>query len=342
MPSTKRPAETLGTEFKYEPCKVVAEIGCNHMGSMDIAKELMKLAMESGATYAKFQKRCPKELLTPEQYNKPHPVPANAYGATYGAHREFLEFSLEQHKELYEYGKKIGIGWATSVWDVTSAKEMIQIPCDFLKVPSACNNHFPMLTFLRDEYAGDVHISTGMTTKEEIEEVVKFFENGKNGNQAKTRLVVYNCTSGYPVPFPDVCMLEINRLNELYGHRIKEIAFSGHHLGIAIDIAAYTLGAKWIERHFTKDRTWKGAPLLPPASPPSSLRAPAPARHPPSSLQPPARLCAGTDHAASLEPAGLGKMCRDLVATHEALTLKPSDILEIETEQRNKLKYRKQ
>ena len=73
-----------------------------------------------------------------------------AYGATYGAHREFLEFSLEQHKELYEYGKKIGIGWATSVWDVTSAKEMIQIPCDFLKVPSACNNHFPMLTFLRD------------------------------------------------------------------------------------------------------------------------------------------------------------------------------------------------
>ena len=105
MPSTKRPAETLGKEFKYEPCKVVAEIGCNHMGSMDIAKELMKLAMECGSTYAKFQKRCPKELLTPEQYNKPHPVPANAYGATYGAHREFLEFSLEQHKELYEYGK---------------------------------------------------------------------------------------------------------------------------------------------------------------------------------------------------------------------------------------------
>ena len=332
MPSTKRPAETLGKEFKYEACKVVAEIGCNHMGSMDIAKELMKLAKECGSTYAKFQKRCPKELLTPEQYNKPHPVPANAYGATYGAHREFLEFSLEQHKELYEYGKKIGIGWATSVWDVTSAKEMIQIPCDFLKVPSACNNHFPMLTFLRDEYAGDVHISTGMTTKEEIEEVVKFFENGKNGNQAKGRLVMYNCTSGYPVPFPDVCMLEINRLNELYTDRIKEIAFSGHHLGIAIDIAAYTLGAKWIERHFTKDRTWKGAPL-----------SPAPSRGAPPRTPPlPALLSAGTDHAASLEPAGLGKMCRDLVATHEALTLKPSDILEIETEQRNKLKYRKQ
>ena len=101
-----------------------------------------------------------------------------------------------------------------------------------------------------------VHISTGMTTKEEIEKIVSFWEEGKG--DAKNRLVLYNCTSGYPVPFPDVCMLEINRLNELYGHRIKEIAFSGHHLGIAIDIAAYTLGAKWIERHFTKDRTWKG------------------------------------------------------------------------------------
>ena len=181
---------------------------------------------------------------------------------------------------------------------------MAQVPCDFLKVPSACNNHFPMLTFLRDEYAGDVHISTGMTTKEEIEEVVKFFENGKNGNQAKDRLVIYNCTSGYPVPFPDVCMLEINRLNELYVHRIKEIAFSGHHLGIAIDIAAYTLGAKWIERHFTKDRTWKG-----------------------------------TDHAASLEPAGMAKLCRDLKATWKCMRTKQTDILPIEAEQRAKLKW---
>ena len=71
---------------------------------------------------------------------------------------------------------------------------------------------------------------------------MKFFEAGKKGNQSKGRLVLYNCTSGYPVPFPDVCMLEINRLHAEYGSRVKEIAFSGHHLGIAIDIAAYTLG----------------------------------------------------------------------------------------------------
>eukprot|EP00631_Chrysoreinhardia_giraudii_P007197 CAMPEP_0197417588 /NCGR_PEP_ID=MMETSP1170-20131217/3593_1 /TAXON_ID=54406 /ORGANISM="Sarcinochrysis sp, Strain CCMP770" /LENGTH=299 /DNA_ID=CAMNT_0042944571 /DNA_START=24 /DNA_END=923 /DNA_ORIENTATION=- len=292
-----------GSTCKYEPCKVVAEIGCNHMGDLEIAKELMRLAKKAGATYAKFQKRTPKELLTEEQYSKPHPVPHNAYGSTYGAHREFLEFSKEQHVELHAFGKEIGIEWATSVWDVTSAREMIAIPCDYLKVPSACNNHFDMLKVLRDEYSGDVHVSTGMTTKEEIDAVVDFFEAT---GQAKDRLVIYNCTSGYPVPFKDVCMLELVRLQEKYRGRIKEFAFSGHHLGIAIDVAAYTLGARWIERHFTKDRTWKG-----------------------------------TDHAASLETGGLEKLCRDLHATYECLSLKSTDILQIENEQRDKLKFRK-
>ena len=105
-----------------------------------------------------------------------------------------------------------------------------------------------------------------------IERIEEFDTNRRDGSKGKDRrrLVMYNCTSGYPVPFPDVCMLEINRLNELYTHRVKEIAFSGHHLGIAIDIAAYTLGAKWIERHFTKDRTWKGAPRPAPRPAPLS------------------------------------------------------------------------
>jgi len=279
---------------------VVAEIGCNHMGQFEIAKELMRLAKESGADYAKFQKRCNKELLSEEQYNAPHPVPSNSYGATYGEHREFLEFTAEQHKELIEYGKEIGIQWATSVWDVTSAREIAALKPEFIKVPSACNTNFAMLKVLRDEFEGDVHCSTGMTTKDEIEAVVTFFEET---GCAKSRLIIYNCTSGYPVPFPDVCMLELVRLKQLYTDRIKGFAFSGHHLGIAIDIAAYTLGAKWIERHFTKDRTWKG-----------------------------------TDHSASLEVPGLTKLCRDLHATYQSLTYKETDILEIERVQRKKLK----
>ena len=119
-------------------------------------------------------------------------------------------------------------------------------------------------------------------------------------------MVIYSCTSGYPVPFEDVCLLEILKIKEKFIDRVKEIGFSGHHLGISIDIASYVLGATWIERHFTMDRTWKG-----------------------------------TDHAASLEPAGLSKLTRDLKATFKALTYKESEILAIEQVQRDKLKYSK-
>jgi sialic acid synthase len=293
----------MAFNFTYEQPKTIAEIGCNHMGEMEIAKDLIKLAKECGADYAKFQKRTPKELLTEEQYNTPHPVPYNSYGDTYGAHREFLEFNWEQHADLKEYAESIGIGYATSVWDITSAKQIAALNPDFIKIPSACNNHFEMLGYLRDSYQGEIHLSSGMTTLHELEDIVQFFEAT---DQAKSRLVVYSCTSGYPVPFKDICLLEINRFYELYGNRVKSIGFSGHHLGVAIDIAAYTLGATWIERHFTKDRTWKG-----------------------------------TDHAASLETPGFQKLVRDLKATSEALTLKSEEILPIEKVQRDKLKYRK-
>lgn len=293
----------MAFNFVYHKPLVISEIGCNYMGDFEIAKELIKLSKECGADYAKFQKRNARELLTEEQYNAPHPTPYNSYGSTYGAHREFLELSWEQHADLKAYAESIGIGYATSVWDMTSAHQIIALKPDFIKVPSACNNHYEMLRLLRDQYAGDVHISSGMTTLSEIEEIVAFFEET---NQAKNRLVLYNCTSGYPVPFKDICLLEINRLYDNYGDRVKEIGFSGHHLGIAADIAAYTLGARWIERHFTKDRTWKG-----------------------------------TDHAASLEVGGLQKLVRDLNSIHDALTYKEKEILDIEAEQRNKLKYRK-
>ena len=285
----------------YTSPLVIAEIGCNHKGEMDIAKELLKVAAYSGVEVAKFQKRNNKELLTEDQYNAPHPNPINSYGDTYGAHREFLEFDINQHKELKEYAESLGLIYSTSVWDTTSAKEIVSLNPDLIKVPSACNNHFEMLKVLRDEYYGDVHISFGMTTKKEQEEIVAFFEETNQGK----RLVVYSCTSGYPVPFEDICMLEILRMNEKFKNRVKAIGFSGHHLGIAVDVAAYTLGAIWVERHFTLDRTWKG-----------------------------------TDHSASLEPTGLRKLVRDLKATHKALRFKKSDILEIEKLQRDKLKYR--
>jgi N-acetylneuraminate synthase len=293
----------MAFKFDYRKPRIVAEIGCNHMGQMDIAKELIDMAKQAGVKYVKFQKRNNKELLTVEQYNTPHPMPHNSYGNTYGDHREYLEFSVDQNKQLKEYCDSIDMIYSTSVWDVTSALEMIIFSPKFLKVPSACNNNFEMLRVLRDEFKGQVQISIGMTTRDEVEEIVNFFEKT---DQAQSRLVIYSCTSGYPVPAQDLSLLEINWLYDNYGQRVSEIGFSGHHNGIALDIAAYTLGARWIERHFTKDRTWKG-----------------------------------TDHAASLEYNGLKKLSRDLNACFHALHFKESEILPIERFQRDKLKNRK-
>ncbi|MDO5981669.1 N-acetylneuraminate synthase family protein [Flavivirga spongiicola] len=288
---------------KYKKPYIIAEIGCNHKGDMEIAKELIKVAkIFCNVDAVKFQKRNNKELLTEEQYNQPHPNPVNSYGDTYGAHREFLEFDVSQHRELKLFCEDIEITYSTSVWDLTSAKEIASLNPEFIKIPSACNNNLVMLEWLCENYKGELHISTGMTTKEEIEDLVDFFKK-HNRNED---LVLYNCTSGYPVPFEDVCLLDINLLKEKYGNDIKHIGFSGHHLGIAVDVAAYTLGANIIERHYTIDRTWKG-----------------------------------TDHAASLEPMGLRKLSRDVNAVYKALQFKHQDILPIEQVQRDKLKNQK-
>lgn len=289
-------------ENYYEEPKVIAEIGCNHKGDFEIAKEMIKIAkIFCNADVVKFQKRTPKELLTPEEYNAPHPNPIHSYGKTYGEHREFLEFTIEQHAELKEYAEKeMGITYSTSIWDMTSTKEVVALNPDLIKIPSACSTYWEMHEYLCKNYSGEIHISTGMTTRKEVEEIVQFYEEkGKNKN-----VILYHCTSGYPVPFEDTMLLEIAKFKELYGKRVKAIGFSGHHKGIAIDIAAYTLGAKWIERHFTLDRTWKG-----------------------------------TDHAASLEPDGLRKLKRDLMATHKALKFKPEGLLDIEKVQAKKLRW---
>ena len=289
------------TEFKKP--YVIAEIGCNHKGDMAIAKELIKIAkIFCNVDAVKFQKRNNTELLTEEQYNAPHPNASNSYGDTYGAHREFLEFDVNQHQELKDYCESIGITYSTSVWDTTSAKAIASLGPEFIKIPSACNNNFDMLGWLCDHYQGEIHISTGMTTKDEADTLVNYFvAKGRNKD-----LVLYNCTSGYPVPFEDVCLLDITLLKQKYGGIVKHIGFSGHHLGIAVDVAAFTLGANIIERHYTIDRTWKG-----------------------------------TDHAASLEPMGLRKLARDLNAVYSALSFKSMDILPIEQVQRDKLKNKK-
>jgi N-acetylneuraminate synthase len=278
---------------------IIAEIGCNHKGDLQVAEQLVEMAKLAGADVAKFQKRCNKVLLTEREYNAPHPNPMHSYGETYGAHREFLEFTVEQHAHLMAHCRRIGIEYCTSVWDVVSAREIIGLDPRFIKVPSACNTDVDLMRLLRDEYKGEIHISLGMTTRSEEKALIEFF----SVQQARERVVLYSCTSGYPVPFEEICLLEITRLKETYGDKVKAIGFSGHHLGIAVDTAAFVLGAEWIERHFTLDRTWKG-----------------------------------TDHAASLEPEGLRRVCRDIKAVAKSLSYRPSELLPIEVATRQKLK----
>ena len=241
-----------------------------------------------------------KELLSEEEYNAPHPNPRNSYGATYGEHREYLEFDLEQNRQLKKWCEEEGLIYSTSTWDLTAAKEIVSLNPKLIKVPSASNLNFEMLEYLRDNYSGEVHLSFGMTNHAEEKKIIDFF---KEKNRAKD-MVIYSCTSGYPVPFEDICLKEIVRLKQTYGDDVKAIGFSGHHLGIAVDIAALALGATYFERHFTLDRTWKG-----------------------------------TDHAASLEPQGLQKLARDLRQTYLALNYKEKEILDIEEVQRKKLKH---
>lgn len=286
---------------------VIAEIGCNHKGDMNIAHKMIKLLgtfkllnENSYIDVVKFQKRTNKELLSSEEYNAPHPNPINSYGETYGEHREFLEFNLEQHKQLKSWCEEENLIYSTSTWDLTAAKGIASLNPKLIKIPSASNLNFEMLEYLRDNYSGEIHISFGMTTHEEERKIIEFF---KEKNRTKD-LVIYACTSGYPVPFEDICLNEITRLKEAYGDMVKGIGFSGHHLGIAVDVAALALGATYFERHFTLDRTWKG-----------------------------------TDHATSLEPQGLQKLARDLRQVHKALTPKSKEILDIEEVQRKKLKH---
>lgn len=282
------------------PPKIIAEIGYNHKGDISIAKEMIATA----ANYCKvdgvkFQKRCNCELLSAEEYNAPHPNPENSYGKTYGEHRDFLEFTLEQHRQLKQLCEDLGILYSTSVWDLTSAKEIVSLNPKMIKIPSACNMNKELLSYLCDNFVGEIHLSLGMTTKDEEERIISFFDFK---NRAKD-MVIYACTSGYPVQFDDVCLMELTHLREKYAGIVKAIGFSGHHLGIAVDSAAVALGAEWVERHFTLDRTWKG-----------------------------------TDHAASLEPDGVRKLARDCRAVAKALTYKKTDILDVEMVQRDKLK----
>lgn len=283
------------------PPILIAEIGCNHKGDMAIAKDMIRVSNDfCNVDYVKFQKRNNRELLSERQYMAPHPVPENAYGATYGEHREALEFSMTQHEDLKKLCDDLGIGYSCSVWDLSSLKDIMALEPDHIKIPSAMNTHMVLLKEMAEKYSGDMHVSLGMTTLAEEEAIIELFRSSGRLQD----VVLYHCVSGYPVPVQDICLLGIRRLVDLYAGDVKAIGFSAHYTGIGLDGPAYVLGAEYIERHFTLDRSWRG-----------------------------------TDHSASLEPDGLRRVRKDTIAVAKAMRHKEQEILGIEKEQRDKLKF---
>jgi len=272
---------------------IVAEACCNHQGNLDLAIEMVKTAKLCNADYIKFQKRNCVKAVPKHMHNSPHPCPMNSFGETYLQHRQALEFSIEQHKKLKGYCDFIGIKYACSVWDTDSAAEIISLNPDYIKVPSAFNCNCQLLDYLFNNYNKDIHISFGMITKIEIGELISYLQDKKD------KVVAYWTTSGYPVKFEELYLLEIQNLKKHF----NRVGYSGHNLGIAADMAAITLGSTWVERHFTLDRTAKG-----------------------------------TDNAASLEPTGLSKLVRDSKAVIKSLQYKHIDLTADEANNRKKLR----
>lgn len=286
--------------MKSNNVNVVAEIGCNHMGNFDLAiKMIDKAKFFCNADVVKFQKRSINKISSNLANKEPHPNPINSFGKNYEEHRKFLEFNIDQHRELKKFSESIGVKYSTSVWDLESAEVVVDLKPEFIKIPSAMNLDFNILKFLCEKYDGLIHLSLGMTTIDEEKEIINFF---RKKNRMKD-LILYSCTSGYPVKFEEVYLNEIIRLKENYAGEINGIGFSGHHLGIAIDMGAIVFGISWLERHFTLDRTWKG-----------------------------------TDQVASLEPDGLRKLKRDSINIKNSLSYKPISMIKTEQKTRQKLK----
>jgi sialic acid synthase len=258
----------------HTPCYVIAEIGHNHQGNVDKARELFREAKFAGADAVKLQKRDNRGLYTRAAYNKPYDN-ENSFGSTYGEHREFLEFGLKEYTELQRYARELGIDFFATAFDVASADFLAELDVPAFKIASGDVKSAPLLEHVA-RFGKPVIISTGGAL---IDDVQRAYETLMAINP---QVGILQCTAGYPASFDELDLRVIEQYRERFSGAV--IGYSGHDNGIAMPVAAYVLGARIVEKHFTLNRAMKG-----------------------------------TDHAFSLEPVGLRKMVRDLQRTHKAL-----------------------
>lgn len=227
-----------------QPCFVIAEIGINHNGSLDIAKQLIDVAVVFGADAVKFQKRTVELVYSPEELAKPRESP---FGSTNGDLKRGLEFGFEQYKEIDRYCRDKGIIWFASSWDEKSVDFMAQFDPPCYKIASPLITDDNLLKYHK-KLGKPIILSTGMSDMKIIEHAVEVL--------GTEDLIIMHCTSTYPTRPEELNLSGIQTLKERFD---IPIGYSGHEVGLYTTYAAVVLGAYAVERHITLDRAMWGS-----------------------------------------------------------------------------------
>jgi len=225
---------------------VIAEIGINHNGDLDIAKELIDVAVNAGANAVKFQKRDINKVYSQELLDGPRESP---WGTTQREQKAGLEFGQEEYAEIDRYCKDKGIEWFASAWDLNSQQFLRQFDCKYNKVASAMIVWEDLLKMIAEE-GKHTFISTGMSTEANIERAIKIFRD------ANCPFELMHCVSTYPLADEDANLTCISTLRERFG---CDVGYSGHEAGLAVSYGAAALGITSLERHITMSRAMYGS-----------------------------------------------------------------------------------
>jgi sialic acid synthase len=229
-------------------CYVIAEIGHNHQGSIDNAKKLLDEAKSAGAHAVKLQKRDNRSLYTHDLYNKPYEN-ENSYGATYGEHREYLEFGRAQYEELQAYAAEIGVTFFATPFDMLSADFLAKLDMPAYKIASADLINTPLLRHVAG-FGKPVILSTGGAT---LDDVRRGFDTVAEINP---QVALLQCTAGYPAEWEELDLRVITTYRDLFPSAV--VGLSSHDNGIAMAVGSYVLGGRIVEKHFTLNRAHKG------------------------------------------------------------------------------------
>ena len=227
-----------------QPCFIVAEIGINHNGDIDLAKRLISVAVAAGCDAVKFQKRTVQVVYSPEELAKPR---ENPFGATNGDLKYALEFEQEEYEEVEHFCHSVKMPWFASPWDEDSVDFLEQFHPPVYKVASACLTDDHLLRHIRAT-GKPMIVSTGMSTYAEIDHAVDVL--------GKEDLVLMHATSTYPANYDELNLRAIPTMKERYG---VPVGYSGHETGIPSSVCAVALGACCVERHITLDRAMWGS-----------------------------------------------------------------------------------